>query len=168
VEHRLGVIQLDQTLAALQAWREAHAPQTGEPLDTLSRWRLQFLAASAAEVLTGDLLLLSDFPPPEAGVAAYVEAVDQALAALGERQAIVQRQATELVGQREALLAQWEVETQAAHNLTANLTVEPLAVDDLRAQPVRFTSQMALVGGILGVLAWGMIWLARPLRKAGK
>jgi hypothetical protein len=168
VEHHLGAIQIDQILAALETWRDEHGSQQGGQLDILDRWRLQSLAASAAGLLPGELVLLTQFPPAEAAIEPYLAAVNQALVALREQQAIVQRQAEELGAQREALRAQWETESKASHNLTANLTVEPLTAEGLAARPVRLTSQMALVGGVLGLLVWGLLWLARPLRRAGK
>ena len=165
---RLQTTQLAQVRAAMQAWRDAHSAQPGLSVDTLSRWRIQFLASSLAGLLPGELPLLAQFPPPEAALQDYLPEVDQALIALDEQLVVVQRQATDLSTEHEALVAKWEEESKAAHNLTANLQVEPLAVENEAAQPVRPTSQMALVGGLLGVLVWGLLWLARPLRKVGK
>ena len=165
---RLQTTQLAQVRTAIQAWRDAHSAQPGVPPDTLNRWRIQFLASSVASLLPGELALLAQFPPPEAALQDYLPAVDQGLVALDEQLSVVQRQAADLGAEHEALAVQWEAESKAAHNLTANLQVEPLAVENEAAQPVRPTSQMALVGGLLGVLVWGLVWLARPLRKAGK
>ncbi len=168
VEHQLDATQLDQILIALRTWREAPTAQPGDALDVLTRWRLQFLAAGAAELLPGELVLLAQFPSTEASLEEYLSAVDQALVVLSEQQMIFQRQGAEQAAQRDALLEQWKVESQASHSLTANLLVEPLAVEEIAAQPVRQTSVMALVGGLLGLLAWGLFWLGRPVRKAGK
>ncbi len=144
---RLNATQLAQVRAAMQAWRDEHTAQPEAPSDTLSRWRLQFLASSVASLLPSELALLKQFPPPEAALQDYLPGVDQAMIALDEQLAVVQRQATDLTAEHEALAAQWEEESKAAHNLTANLQVEPLAVENEAAQPVRPTSQMTLVGG---------------------
>ncbi len=165
---QLNTTQLAQVRLAIQAWRDALAAQPGEPVDTLSRWRLQFLASSVAGLLPRELDLLKKFPPPEAALQDYLPEVDQALIALDEQLAVVQRQATDVAAAHETLAAKWGEESKSAHNLTANLQVEPLAVENEAAQPVRPTSEITLVGGLLAVLVWGLVWLARPLRKASR
>lgn len=159
--------RLDGLRAALGGWREAVAAQNPpQPLDTLTIWRLQSLAASAAALLPADLALLHQPPSPAAEIQSYLSAVDQALQALEVEMELTQRQIEQLAAQRQQMLQNWEAETKASYNLTAYLTVEPLSAEKARVRPLRPTSQMALVGGVLGVLVWGLVWLARPLRKA--
>lgn len=166
IEHRLKAIQLQQIYNALNAWRgRAAEAQPGAPLDVLERWRLQSLAANAASLLPGELSLVAQPPAEGAETVQYIPAVDQALIALAEEIAIADQQTAELAAQHEALMQQWDVESKASHNLTAHLTVEPGAVEHIVARPVRLTSQVALVGGALGLLLWGLVFLGRPLRK---
>ena len=168
VNVRLQFTQLTQLKNALETWRQAQDPAGNQPLDTLARWRLQFLAASIASQVPVDLALLAEFPAQGDPASAYFPAIDQAIIALDESVAVVERQLTDLTAQREALLEQWKIESQASHNLTAHLTIEPISVENRSARPVRSTSQMALVGGSLGLLLWALVWLARPLYKAGR
>jgi len=105
---RLQTTQLAQVRAAMQAWRDAHSAQPGLSVDTLSRWRIQFLASSLAGLLPGELPLLAQFPPPEAALQDYLPEVDQALIALDEQLVVVQHQAADLSAEHEALAAKWE------------------------------------------------------------
>jgi len=152
--------------AALQQWRDTTAAQTTtQSLDTLSLWRLQSLAASAASLVPADLALLRQPPAPEGTVETYISAVDQALQALEVEISVTQRQLEELTTRHEQMVKAWEAEIKASRNLTAYLTVEPLSAEKAKVRPLRPTSQMALVGGVLGMVVWGLIWLAHPLRK---
>jgi len=166
LEHRLKSIQLKQIHSALSQWRDAAEAQAGASLDLLGRWRLQSLGASAAGLLPVELELVVEPPAEGAQAGQYFPAVDQALVALAEAIAIADEQSTQLADQHQALMEQWTVESREAHNLTAHLTVEPTAVEVVSVRPVRLTSQMALVGGALGIIVWGLVFLARPLRKA--
>jgi hypothetical protein len=164
----MRLAQLSQLRNALKTWRDAQNSQQNQPLDTLSRWRLQSLAASIAGLVPDELPLLVQFPPPEVESREYLPAVDQAIVALDEQLAVVERQLTELTANLPALQGKLDEELKASHNLTANLTVELYSDRVTPAQPVRLSSQMALVGGALGLLVWGLIWLARPIHKAGR
>ena len=168
VNLKLRVTQLSQMGSTLQTWRDTHNSQGSTPLDTLSRWRLQFLGSSMAGMVPGEFALLEQFPPLEAATEAYLPAVEQAIVALDGQLAVEQPQLADLTAQREELEKKREEESKASHNLTANLQVEPFSDKVSPAVPVRATSQMAIVGGALGVIVWGLVWLGRPLRKAGR
>jgi hypothetical protein len=168
VDVRSRLVQLTQIRQALQVWRGEHGQQPGEPVDVLARWRLEFLAASAAGFLPGKLVLAEQFPPPEAHASVYLPGLDQAIVALDEALVILGGQSADLTTQRETLMARWQEESKASHNLTANLQIEALSSEKPAVQPIRPTSQMALVGGGLGILTWGLVWLGRPARKAGR
>jgi hypothetical protein len=168
VDVRSRLIQLTQIRQALQVWRGEHGQQSGDPMDILARWRLEFLAASAAGFLPGTLALSEQFPPPEAEPSVYLPGLDQAIVTLDEALAILGAQSSDLTTQRETLMVRWQEETKASHNLTANLQIEAISSDKPTVQPIRPTSQMALVGGCLGILAWGLVWLGRPARVAGR
>jgi hypothetical protein len=168
VNLRLHSVRLSQLRNAMQAWRDAQIPRQSQPLERLDRWRLEFLAASLEGLVPVELDLLEQLPPPQAPGAEYFPVVDQSLAALDVQIEVENSQFNELTAQLNELKNKLNVETKASHNLTASLTVEPYSNDVSVAQPVRLTSQMALVGGVLGVLAWGLTFLGKLIRKAGR
>jgi len=168
VDVRSRLVQLTQIRQALRVWRGEHEQQSGEPVDELARWRLEFLAANAAGFLPGKLVLPGHYPPPEADASAYLPGLDQAIVALDEALVILSAQSADLATQRETLMARWQEESKASHNLTANLQIDALSSESPPVQPIRPTGQLALVGGGLGILTWGLVWLGRPARKAGR
>jgi hypothetical protein len=166
VNLRLRLAQLSQLRNAIVLWRDAQNQQN-QPLANLDRWRLQFLVAST-EGLLPELSSLAQFPPSEATAGEYFPIVDQVITALDAQLEVENRQYAELTAQLNALKNKLAEETAASHNLTASLTVEPFSKGVSVARPVRLTSQMALVGGVLGVLAWGLAFLGKLIRRAGR
>lgn len=168
VNLRLLSTQLSQLRTALQVWRDARIPRQSQPLERLDRWRLEFLAASVEGLVPVALDLQEQLPSPQAAGMEYFPIVDQVITALDAQLEVENSQYTELTAQLNGLKNKLDEETKASHNLTSSLTVEPYSKGVSVAQPVRLTSQMALVGGVLGVLVWGLAFLGKLIRKAGK
>jgi hypothetical protein len=165
---RLRTVQLSQLKKSMQTWRDAHSPQQNQPLESLERWRLQFMVANVEELLSVKPDLLEHFPPPEAVASEYFPVVDQAITAIDVQLEFDSRQHDEVTTRLGELQDRLNEEMKASHNLTASLTVEPFSNGVSTARPVRLTSQMAIVGGVLGVLAWGLAFLGKLIRKAGR
>ena len=165
---RLLSMQLYQLRNALQVWRDAQIPRQSQPPEMLDRWRLEFLVASVEGLLPVELDLLEQLPPSQAAGSEYFPVLDQVKTALDVQIEVEDHRFTELTAQLNELKNKLGEETAASHNLTASLTVEPFSKGVSVAQPVRLTSQMALVGGVLGVLAWGLAFLGKLIRKAGR
>lgn len=158
--------QLSQMKAALETWVGGEKGQ--QPLETLERWHLQTIATNIATYNPVALPLLEEIPPPEAPAQDYLPWVERLIVVLEGDLGIIQEQSSTLTNQHDALTLDWEKATDASHGLTAFLVVEPLSESNLTATPVRLTSQMAVVGGLLGILIWGLFWLGRPVRVARK
>ena len=165
---RMRSTQLAQLKNAFQVWRDTQIPRQNQPLEGLDRWRLQYLAASLERLVPVELGLMGQLPPSEAAANGYFPVVGQAIIALDAQLDVENRQYAELTAHLGELQNKLNEETKASHNLTASLTVEPFTSGVSTAQPVRITSQMALVGGVLGVLAWGLAFLGKLIRKAGR
>lgn len=159
--------ELEETRQALQAW--SAAAQKGNltvPLDTLQRWRLLTLAARVVEPNPVEQSLLESLPPLEASLESYLPWVNQLQIALDQALSILQSQQADLAQQREALTRSWTEAFHASGGLSKHLMVEALPAADRPAEPVRTPATGALLGGVVGVLGWMLLWLARPLRKA--
>jgi hypothetical protein len=167
VSLRMRSAQLSQLWNAFKLWRDAQNLRN-QPLENLDRWRLQFLVASVEGLLPVEQALLAQFPPSEAVAGEYFPIVDQVMTVLNAQLEVENRQYTGLAARLSELQNKLNEESKASHNLTASLTVEPFSKGASVAQPVRLTSQMALVGGVLGVLAWGLAFLGKLIRKAGR
>jgi hypothetical protein len=154
---------------ALQSW-QASLKQTGSqsPLSTLDRWHLLTLTAQATSLVSTGQQLLTDPPAPETPAQGYLPWLDQTLASLEDELTIVQKQAADLSSQSEQLKQNWNEANDASAGLSAYMTVKSLSNDIQAAKQVRVQSAAALVGGVLGLAAWILIWLGRPLRRARK
>jgi hypothetical protein len=168
VNIRLRIVQLSQLRTAFEAWRNVQDPSQNQPLGSLDRWRLQFMAANVEGLLSIKPGLLEQFPPSEAVASEYFSVVDQTITALGVQLEVDYRQHNEVTARLGELQGKLNEEMKASHNLTASLTVEPFTNGISTAQPVRLTSQMAIIGGVLGVLAWGLAFLGKLFRRAGR
>lgn len=161
--------ELTQMNEALQTWvEEAEGQNAQRPLETLERWHLQTVVTRFAAYNPVVLPLLEEIPPSDAPAQDYLPWVEKFAAVVEDDLAIAQEQSTALTKQHDELTRSWEQASDASHGLTAFLVVEPLSENDLAAKPARLTSQLALVGGLLGVLIWGLFWLGRPIRGSRK
>lgn len=165
-ETNLRSRELSKIIEALDSWIASNS--TADPqgeVSTLERWHLLTLVARTADLNPTELELVTQPPPPEASRADYINWVNQALVSLENAVAITQDQFAALSTQRETINLSWAKANQDAKGLSAYLTLEPLNSADQAAQPVRRTGTAALIGGVIGVLVWGFVWLGRPLLK---
>lgn len=157
---------LSHTLEALNAWllgaRQADNQAAVEPLE---RWRLLSLVASSLQLNPVDASLLEEAPPTQAPVQDYLPWVERAALGAQGQLANLQNQLQDIEAQRQEITEQWEAASAASRNLTVYLTLERITENEIRGVPVRLSSTLALVGGILGALVWAFVWLARPLRR---
>jgi hypothetical protein len=110
--------------------------------------------------------LLAQFPPADAPVQAVIPWADLASQTIEDEQTNLQGQEADLALRREELIRQWEAASEASRNLTADLAVEQIAAIPPQGQPVRMTASLALIGGLLGLLAGTFWWLTGARRKA--
>lgn len=152
---------------ALLTWRnEIRGADGTVPLSTLDRWHLQAIMASSTSLNPVMLSLIDQFPSSEAPSYKYINWIDQMISLLESELAVIEKRYGQIDLHGEELERKLNEASDASHELTAFLVVEP-AFDDLPGvQRVRMSGQMALIGGFLGVLLWGIVWLGRPVRRA--
>jgi hypothetical protein len=158
--------ELRQIKESLQSWKTSLDQQAKDnPLSELERW---YLNSQVARIVTLDplgALLMEQIPPLESPASEYLPWLDRALAILDRELLTVEDQSAQLSSQYDALYEKWAAQLAASNGLTAYLAVESLDSANHQTQSIRSTSTMAFVGGLLGLLAWGLIWLARPIRQ---
>jgi hypothetical protein len=154
--------QLLQIEVALDQWyEEADDSSRNEVLDLSERWWLISLASQAAGMNLGWQSLLDSFPSPNAAIAEYLPWVEQVLIAVEAESESIAIQVEESEQQIEVLLYEWENALQGGDGLAATLTIEQLSDKEPSIRPLRPTFTSALVGGLLGLLIWGVITLLR-------
>ena len=164
---KLRAVQLEQIRGALQNWiTETEASPSQEPLEALQREFLLSRVSNLAGWHPKGLALLEATPPEDATAQRYLPWLQEALILLEQELSSLEPQTDELNAEYDQLYAAWQEELTATRGITAFLIVEPLDEQPEPARPTRPTSLMAFVGGLLGLLVWSLIWLARPIRQA--
>lgn len=167
LELKLRATQLQQIRQALQSWIQAtETSSSNKPLDTLEREFLLSRVSSLAGWHPKGIALLDSAPPDDAGALQYIPWLEEALVFLEEELASIEPQTDQITSEYDEMYAAWSEELDASRGLTAFLIVETLEQQPDPAQPTRPTSLLAFVGGLVGLLVWGLIWLARPIRQA--
>ncbi len=168
-EVRLRRAQLTNLQQSLQAWQEHARTLPGdEALDEFTRWQLWSIAASAAGLDPAWRTLLQEIPAEDAPVAGYFDWLEKLSLSLNERLGLAQTQFDSLAQEYDKVYKAYQVVVEASRGLSANVDVGELFLSPSGAQALRPTGLTALVGGILGLLTWGLFWLALPILRASK
>jgi hypothetical protein len=169
VDVKARLTELALVNEALQGWQNALAQSPPDrALDTPDYWELLALAARAASPFFAGQALFDQLPAGTAPASDFLPWIEQAVVALQAEQELLEVQSADLSTRSDILGLQWDVEIQASEGLTANLRVEALPSAEHNLQSMRPISAMALVGGISGLIGWGLVWLARPFLKVRK
>lgn len=153
---------LTQVNNELLAWSDDLANKNpGLPLDPQDRWRLQSLVALTIQRDENGSKILEQTPPPNATLEEYTSWINLTLNYFAEEHQLIQKQLPELDSQFAALYSDWQTEINASRGLSAFLLVESSPEPSPPAQPIRYASWTALVGGLIGLLAWGLVQTAR-------
>ena len=157
--------RLNQLLAAqsaLQGWQgEASQGQVEQPLETTARWRLYSLAASVAGFNSAWASILEDLPPAGAVQADYMQWAKELQSMLNQEVQTLQAELETLTQDRETATHVYEHRLQRSRGLTPTTVVRRSSEQAATVRVIRSRPMYALVGGLLGVLTWLIIWLLR-------
>jgi hypothetical protein len=163
VEAQQRLVELDQVKAGLQNWRQgAETSGVDQVVLPFERSRLEALAARAVGLDQAGMELLQSLPVSGALVGEYLSWLDQVVVYIDAQHSITKEQEAILFAQTHETNQALSDSLKAAHGLTALTRVKPLPSDGTVALPVRWRTDTALIGGALGLLAWGLVWLGRP------
>jgi len=167
----LSARQADQeaSLAGLDTLKtELETILESQAVDDLTHWQLWSWAAHAAQSDPSWTTLLNELPPTGQSADEYLTWLERARITLEQGLQTTQAQIDALVNQKAQAEAAYAIASQASRGLSANLQLEKITDAPPKSVAVRPTAQMALTGAIIGILVWGMLWLARlTLRKNG-
>lgn len=156
-----------EVLSALGDWQAAASQLPSDrTLEPVQRWRLQALAARAAGYDRHWQTLMEEMPSSAAPLSDYQPWLDQLLAALDEESKVLTERKQILDSEQAELLAQWESAIPAGQGLSATLVVDPVSSEKPQVRQLNSSSQAALVGGLLGLLAWALFVLFQITRQA--
>lgn len=153
---------------ALTEWKDsAMSDSSKQPLSPLDRWSLISRASQVSAWDPAGQALLGETPPAEAAAADYLPWIEKALVLVAQQLAAIEPQSRQLQAEYDQLFAQNTLALDTSRGLTAYLAAEPLEQKDRPAEQVRPVSRMIFVGGLLGLLAWLIVFVARPLMRKG-
>lgn len=158
-EVKLRRAELTGVRNSLQSWMEVHT-EDDQPLNAMERWRLWSLVSAAAELDDAWKSLLAEFPPIDTPARNYLPWIDAVTASIDERFSILQIQEESLASDLEYLNRTFHELVPRNFGVSAYLVVERATEGPPNVRNVRSTNMMALVGGVIGVIAWGLGGLA--------
>jgi len=136
------------------------------PLSEPDRADLIALADQLAEYITNDSMIVEEFPEENSRVSEYLtwikpviliveKGIDSSKAAEGE-----------LIEQISRVTSEWESGIQEAQGLSATLSLKKPQDREPEVRHVRSYSLAALVGTLVGLLIWILVFLIQITRKA--
>ena len=167
VDNKMRSAALAQIGQALETWKAAHSgSQADLPLETPARWTLLAQVSRAVEWDPAGIALLEDTPTADAPASDYLPWVDQAGVITRQGQSLLDAQSAQLSTEYDQLYATWSAQQEASAGLTAFILVEPASLVGGSVQRTRSPGLMAFIGGMLGLLVWGLVYLGQPFYRS--
>lgn len=166
---RQRLVDIQGGLAALSNWNARL--QTVEPEYVLSEIEYWHLWSILARISTFNPLwqsLLDSYPAHDSGIEEYTEWIDKTILALDEDKAFVENRLARLAEELEVTNQAYETAVENTGGLSADLDVGLQYFAPIEPEPIRQKGLVSLVGGILGILIWSILWLARPVVQQRK
>jgi hypothetical protein len=157
--------ELQSTTANLNKWKERITElPSGSSLDRIARWEILSQIARVAQFNPAWSIILESEPTPESQSKDYTEWIDAATLLINEDRAAIQEQLSSLDGRKTTLEEDFQAASEASLGLSPNLEVE--SIERLDPERVRPTRTLVLIGGLVGLLAW--VWLSLARIRQGK
>jgi hypothetical protein len=103
------------------------------------------------------MAVLSEQPSPDAPLNEYTDWVIQALPIIDDELAYLDQRIDTLVQQQAELAKQYSLESDESRGLSPNIEIE--GIKNTEPEIVRPTSNFLLIGGVIGLLIWGLMQL---------
>jgi hypothetical protein len=157
---------LQETQSAVQKWRELLVSNgVGKPLPPAKHWALVSQVANAASWNMGWFSIMEDTPVFGSSSKEYLNWLGQVDAMIESELSALPAQIGALTHEQESLYSEYRTSADESKALSANLNVEILNNEQPQVTELRKTGTMMIIGGLLGVLAWGFGWLVQVTRR---
>jgi hypothetical protein len=166
---RRRLVEIQSGLEALTDWKtRLQTVQAESRLENIEYWHLWSVLARISTFNPLWQSLLDSFPSQDSPIKAYLEWIDKTIVALEDDQAFVKNRLARLTDEFETTNLAYETAVENTGGLSANLDVGLQYFAPIEPEPIRQTGVVSLVGGILGILIWSIVWLARPVGRQRK
>jgi hypothetical protein len=168
-EARTRAAVLMSVKGGIQAWVESVTLlPDDQPVDSIVRWQLWSLAARAAGYDPAWDALLKSFPAPGAILNDYITWLEQAIVSLDVAIETLESQIESIESERMDIEPLYQSALQESRGLSSMIHVERGSNSPPDTSPLRQTGLAALVGGLIGLMAWTIIGLVPISIKAVK
>lgn len=155
------VAKLRHTREALQDWQRTISGLSDEQkLDESDRLALSIIANDTG-FGSSVQYVLDKFPNTLASRQEYLAWINELLTALERETQILQKQIETLEQEHHNLAANYAVTSQRSLGLSPDLIVDRITDDQPEQNITRPTSLLILIGGLLGLILWSFIWIAK-------
>jgi hypothetical protein len=153
--------ELTQIRETMEAWLSAISQRPVEQTVSESeRTQLQVAFASTHLMQTWKPII-DAFPAQGTQNHLYIDWLEQVIAALDQEILTLQTQIQTLEKYNQEVFAQYSDASRKSYGLSANLQVREITNDPPELYTVRPTGLLMLAGGLLGLLLWTTLWIAR-------
>jgi hypothetical protein len=161
-------VELMQIRATLNTWQTSAVQQdTKLPVHEIDRELISNLLYMA-EAGNDEQRLLDTIPSPEAPLQDYISWLDSVYFFLDQQILVSQTQITTLENRRNEFTKIYADSSQKSLGLSANLQVDKITTAQPEHTVVRPSGMLILIGGILGLITWAILWLTRISLHAKK
>jgi hypothetical protein len=147
--------QIASWLARLSEYSPEHIP------DDALRMQLRSLAVSISGLDATMEFLLTDFPSAGSKMEEYQDWLLKAQSSTIATTERVEDQIQELQSEHQETLNELANLIERSHGLASTLVIEKMNEGIWQVNTIRPTALLALVGGLLGLIAWATIWIVR-------
>ncbi len=158
-----------EALQQLDQWQgQLSQMETDQPVTEVQRSQIQAIAAANASQAPGWAALLDQLPPAGSRPAAFQSWITDGRALLQEEIRQSQQTLTRLEDEWNQTEESFIQASQGSRGVSPTLQVEKISDSIAPPVQIRPTSTLALIGGLLGLVAWALSWAGWLALKAGK
>jgi hypothetical protein len=163
IEELLQVRTRKETLKtsqdALKEWADtAQRSAKNESIDPIKRWKVESIAAGAAQFTPGWIALLDEQPDENAPAEEYIEWIDQISSTIDNELSLLEPRSKRLNAERSQLESQYSQASKSSLGLSPNIVIEGL--QNIPPKRLKPTGNLVLIGGIIGLSSWIFLQLA--------
>ena len=166
VKNQLQQAALEETLDGLiDALNELNNAEGDFPLSEPDRDDLFTLANQMAELTSGGHVIVEEFPDDGAPISDYLTWVERAILIVEKDNDSSKVADAVLNEQISRVTSEWESGIQEAQGLSATLSLKKPQAREPEVRQVRSYSLAALIGTLVGLLLWILVFLIQITRK---
>ena len=168
VELSTRQLLLQDTLVALDRWQKLLInDQTNEPLSPSDHWALLSQVTSAMTWNIGWRSAMDSSPPLGAQPEDYLNWLQQVMTLIETELSEIPTQLENLTGEYNDLATEYNQIADTTLSLSGNLEVQNLKSNRLDVYQLRPTGALIIIGGVLGLLIYGVILIIQISRRTG-